>query len=45
MALYNELNRESKYFEIMIVLDAYLDRGDVRKACESLDQLGGYRCV
>ena len=28
--LYNELNRESKYFEIMIRLfDAYLDRGDV----------------
>ena len=38
--LYNELNRESKYFEIMIRLfDAYLDRGDVRKACESLDRL------
>ena len=39
-AIYNELNRESKYFEIMIRLfDAYLDRGDVRKACDSLERL------
>jgi diguanylate cyclase (GGDEF)-like protein len=39
-ALYNELNRESKYFEITIRLfDAYLDRGEVRKACDSLERL------
>src|SRR5258708_13913667 len=39
-ALYNELNRESKYFEIMIRLfDAYLATGNVAKACESLERL------
>ena len=39
-ALYNELNRESKYFEIMIHLfDAYLKDGNVRKACDSLERL------
>ena len=39
-ALYNELNRESKYFEIMIHLfDAYLKHGDIRKACDSLERL------
>ncbi len=39
-ALYNELNRESKYFEITIRLfDAYLERGEVRKACDSLERL------
>jgi diguanylate cyclase (GGDEF)-like protein len=39
-ALYNELNRESKYFEIMIRLfDAYLTRGEVRKACDALERL------
>jgi diguanylate cyclase (GGDEF)-like protein len=38
--LYNELNRESKYFEIMIKLfDAYLGRNEVRKACEALERL------
>src|SRR5438874_4572119 len=38
--LYNELNRESKYFEIMIRLfDAYLANGDIRKACDSLERL------
>jgi len=38
--LYNELNRESKYFEIMIKLfDAYLERNDVRKACDALERL------
>src|SRR5215469_7851873 len=38
--LYNELNRESKYFEIMIRLfDAYLARGEIRKACETLERL------
>jgi diguanylate cyclase (GGDEF)-like protein len=39
-ALYNELNRESKYFEIMIHLfDAYLKNGNIRKACDSLERL------
>ena len=39
-ALYNELNRESKYFEIMIHLfDAYLKNGNVKKACDSLERL------
>jgi len=39
-ALYNELNRESKYFEIMIRLfDSYLAAGNVAKACESLERL------
>ncbi len=39
-ALYNELNRESKYFEIMIRLfDAYLANGDIQKACDSLERL------
>ena len=39
-ALYNELNRESKYFEIMIKLfDAYLQRGEVKKASDSLERL------
>jgi diguanylate cyclase (GGDEF)-like protein len=39
-ALYNELNRESKYFEIMIHLfDACLKDGDIRKACDSLERL------
>ena len=38
--LYNELNRESKYFEIMIRLfDAYLTGGNVRKACDCLERL------
>ncbi len=39
-ALYNELNRESKYFEIMIDLfDAYLKDGNIQKACDSLERL------
>ena len=39
-ALYNELNRESKYFEIMIHLfDACLKDGNIRKACDSLERL------
>ncbi|HEY6128054.1 MAG TPA: diguanylate cyclase [Candidatus Acidoferrum sp.] len=39
-ALYNELNRESKYFEIMIHLfDAYLKEGNIKKACDSLERL------
>src|SRR5262245_15069207 len=38
--LYNELNRESKYFEIMIkLLDAYLEQSEVRKACDVLERL------
>jgi len=38
--LYNELNRESKYFEIMIKLfDAYLERNEARKACDVLERL------
>src|SRR5215813_9262900 len=39
-ALYNELNRESKYFEIMIKLfDAYLERNETRRASEVLERL------
>jgi hypothetical protein len=39
-ALYNELNRESKYFEIMIRLfDAFLGDGNIRKACDALERL------
>src|SRR5215467_11042404 len=39
-ALYNELNRESKYFEIMIRLfDAYLSDGNVQKACAALERM------
>ena len=37
---YNELNRESQYFEILIKLfDVYLKRGNLPKACESLEKL------
>jgi diguanylate cyclase (GGDEF)-like protein len=39
-ALHNELNRESQYFEILIKLfDAYLNGGNVAKACDSLEKL------
>ena len=39
-ALHNELNRESQYFEILIKLfDAYLNGGNVAKACESIEKL------
>jgi diguanylate cyclase (GGDEF)-like protein len=39
-ALYNEINRESKYFEILLRLfDLYLNAGDVQKARESLERL------
>jgi len=39
-ALHNELNRESQYFEILIKLfDAYLNGGNVAKACNALEQL------
>ena len=38
--LHNELNRESQYFEILIKLfDAYLNGGNVAKACNALEQL------
>jgi diguanylate cyclase (GGDEF)-like protein len=39
-ALYNELNRESQYFEIMIKLfDVYLKAGNISKAAESIERL------
>jgi diguanylate cyclase (GGDEF)-like protein len=38
--LYEELNRETKYFEaLMRLFDLYLDAGRVREACDSLDRL------
>lgn len=37
---YNELNRESKYFDVLIRLfDLYLETGKVEKACETLERL------
>ncbi len=39
-ALYNELNRESQYFEILIKLfDVYLDSGNVAKAGDAIERL------
>ena len=39
-ALYNELNRESKYFDILIKLfDVYLTSGNVQRAAEALERL------
>jgi diguanylate cyclase (GGDEF)-like protein len=39
-ALYNELNRESKYFEIMTKLfDVYVVAGNISKAAETLEKL------
>jgi diguanylate cyclase (GGDEF)-like protein len=39
-SLYNELNRETKYFDILIKLfDVYLSSGNVAKAAESLEKL------
>jgi diguanylate cyclase (GGDEF)-like protein len=39
-ALYNELNRESKYFEILIKLfDVYIQAGNIPKASEALEKL------
>src|ERR1700730_4596149 len=39
-ALYNELNRESKYFEIMTKLfEVYVRAGNIPKAAETLDKL------
>jgi diguanylate cyclase (GGDEF)-like protein len=38
--LYNEANRETQYFEILIRLfDVYLDAGDVQKASDALEKL------
>src|SRR5260221_1573023 len=39
-ALYNELNREAQYFEVLVQLfDVYLNNGDMRKACDTLEPL------
>jgi diguanylate cyclase (GGDEF)-like protein len=39
-ALHNELNRETQYFEILIKLfDVYLNRGNVAKACDTIEKL------
>ena len=39
-ALYNELNRESQYFEVLIKLfDANFNSGSFQKACEILERL------
>ncbi|HEX4380670.1 MAG TPA: tetratricopeptide repeat protein, partial [Candidatus Acidoferrum sp.] len=38
--LYNELNRESQYFEILIKLfDAYFATGNIPKACDTIEKL------
>ncbi|MGC2662599.1 MAG: diguanylate cyclase, partial [Candidatus Acidiferrales bacterium] len=38
--LYEELNRETKYFDaLMRLFDLYLEAGRVREACDSLDRL------
>ena len=38
--LYNELNRESQYFEILIKLfDAHLAAGNIAKACDAIEKL------
>ncbi|MBV9886584.1 MAG: diguanylate cyclase [Acidobacteria bacterium] len=38
--LYNELNRESQYFEILIrTFDAYLAAGNIPKACDTVEKL------
>src|SRR5215470_11175959 len=39
-ALYNEMNREAQYFEILIKLfDANFEKGNVQRACEALERL------
>ena len=39
-ALYNELNREAQYFEVLVKLfDVHLEKGNVPKACETLERL------
>ncbi len=38
--LYNELNRETQYFEILIrMFDAYMAAGNVSKACDTIEKL------
>lgn len=38
--MYEELNRETKYFEALVRLfDLYLEAGRIKEACESLDKL------
>ncbi len=37
---YNEINRETKYFAVLVQLfDLYLETGNVRAACDALDRL------
>ncbi|MGH9742535.1 MAG: tetratricopeptide repeat protein, partial [Candidatus Acidiferrum sp.] len=39
-SVYNELNRETQYFEILVKLfDVYFNAGDFRKACDALERL------
>jgi diguanylate cyclase (GGDEF)-like protein len=39
-ALYNELNREAQYFEILLKLfDVNLENGNMQKACDTLERL------
>jgi len=39
-ALYSELNREAKYFDVLVRLfDLYLEAGNLRGACDTLDRL------
>jgi diguanylate cyclase (GGDEF)-like protein len=39
-ALYNELNREAKYFDVLVRLfDVYLETGNVTGACDTLERL------
>ncbi len=39
-ALYNELNREAKYFDVLVRLfDLHLEAGNLAGACETLDRL------
>ena len=38
--LYNELNRESQYFEILVkMFDAYFAAGNIPKACDTIEKL------
>jgi diguanylate cyclase (GGDEF)-like protein len=39
-AVFNELNRESQYFEVLVKLfDVYFNAGNIAKACEALEKL------
>jgi diguanylate cyclase (GGDEF)-like protein len=39
-AMYNELNREARYFDVLVRLfDLYLESGNLRGACETLERL------